>query len=514
MKVTSLELTNIKSFKGRHIINLSPKINLLVGKNNTGKSTILSAIHNIQASGQKQFSLTYSQEYGKIEIFVDALSTKIRFNRDESDEYLKKIKQSFSSFVFEPNLNNSLYYKNHLNGVNNIGRIITKDNNHYIIPFLSRRKKGEDNHVIYTHHAKTIYVDFSNLAAKVDMLDNVNAQPINGIFTKACEDIIGFQVSSVAAGDGKEPAYMIHNLDNIPIREMGEGIVNMLGLIVDLCLAEDKLFLIEEPENDLHPQAQKALCKLILENASKNQFIISTHSNIIVKSLGVEPETKIFHLTTEFDDKIPKLMVSSINEVEDTKEARIRVLEDLGYEFNDYDHWAAWLFFEESSAEELVRNYFIKWYVPELLTKLRTFSAGSLNKVEPKFKDFNDLFVFIHLEGVYKNKAWVVVDGGDKEENKVIEKLKETYVDKNGWSEDRFRQLSNHDFESYYPQQFHEDVKKILSLSNNAKRVAKAALLHDVKEWIKVDEDRAKAEFEISAKEIINILKEISNALK
>lgn len=514
MKITRLKLNNIKSFKGEHSIVFSKKINLLVGKNNTGKSTILSAIHNIQMSGQKQFSLTYPEKTGRIEIFVDELSTKLLFHINASLESIIAVRSTFSSFFIEPHIDNQMQYLNRTGSKNTLGRIRIDNNYHYIIPFLSRRKTGENNYQIDKSHSETIKLDFSNLAAKVDRLDNSNAQPINGIFTKACEEIIGFQVSSVAAGNGKEPAYMIYNLDNIPIREMGEGIINMLGLIVDLCLAEDKLFLIEEPENDLHPQAQKALCKLILENASKNQFIISTHSNIIVKSLGVEPETKIFHLTTGFDDITPKLMVSTINEIGKTKEARIKVLEDLGYEFNDYDHWAAWLFFEESSAEELVRNYFIKWYVPELLTQLRTFSAGSLSKVKTKFKDFTDLFVFIHLESIYKNKAWVVVDGGEGDEKDVIEKLKETYVSKNGWSEDRFRQLSNHDFESYYPQQFQEEVNRITTLSNNTKREAKAALLHTVKEWIMEDEDRAKVEFETSAKEIIDILKEIKDVLK
>ena len=514
MKITRLRLNNIKSFKGEHSIAFSKKINLLVGKNNTGKSTILSAIHNIQESGQKQFSLTYSEEVGRIEIIIDELSTKLRFDRNSTASYTEHLKNSFKSFFIEPHTENQMHCLSKAGSKDLLGRIRVDNNYHYIIPFLSRRKTGESNHKIEKNHAETIKLDFSNLAAKVDRLDNSNAQPINGIFTKACEEIIGFQVSSVAAGDGKEPAYMIYNLDNIPIREMGEGIINMLGLIVDLCLAEDKLFLIEEPENDLHPQAQKALCKLILENASKNQFIISTHSNIIVKSLGVEPETKIFHLTTGFDDVIPKLMVSTINEIGKTKEARIKVLEDLGYEFNDYDHWAAWLFFEESSVEELVRNYFIKWYVPELLTQLRTFSAGSLSKVKSKFKDFNDLFVFIHLEGVYKNKAWVVVDGGEGDEEDVIDKLKENYVNNNGWSDDRFRQLSNHNFESYYPQQFQEEVNRIATLSKDAKRKAKAALLHNVKGWITEDEDRAKVEFETSAKEIIDILKEIKDVLK
>jgi predicted ATPase len=34
---------------------------------------------------------------------------------------------------------------------------------------------------------------------------------------------------------------------------MGEGVMNILGLIVHLAIAENRLFLVEEPENDVHP---------------------------------------------------------------------------------------------------------------------------------------------------------------------------------------------------------------------------------------------------------------------
>jgi recombinational DNA repair ATPase RecF len=43
MKVSKLELMNIKSYEGADI-DLSPKINLLVGNNNSGKSVILTVL--------------------------------------------------------------------------------------------------------------------------------------------------------------------------------------------------------------------------------------------------------------------------------------------------------------------------------------------------------------------------------------------------------------------------------------------------------------------------------------
>ena len=53
-------------------------------------------------------------------------------------------------------------------------------------------------------------------------------------------------------------------------------------MLAEITLAKNKLFLIEEPENDLHPKALKALLELILESSASNQFVISTHSNTLI----------------------------------------------------------------------------------------------------------------------------------------------------------------------------------------------------------------------------------------
>lgn len=89
------------------------------------------------------------------------------------------------------------------------------------------------------------------------------------------------------------------------------------------------------------------------------------------------------------------------------------MLEELGYEAFDFGQWKAWLILEESSAEVIIREFLIPTFVHKLINKLKTYSARSLSEIELKFKDFNNLFVFVHLEQIYKNKAWVIVDAGE-----------------------------------------------------------------------------------------------------
>jgi hypothetical protein len=290
---------------------------------------------------------------------------------------------------------------------------------------------------------------------------------------------------------------------------MGEGVANLLGLIVDLCMAENKLFLIEEPENDIHPKALKKLLNLIAEKSANNQFIITTHSNIVAKYLGALTDSKLFSVSMDFEIRIP---TSHIEEIPNTPEARRNVLEDLGYDLFDFDLWSAWLILEESSAESIIKEFLIPWFAPDLQSKIRTFSARTLDEVESKFEDFNNLFVFLHLQPAYKNLAWVIVDGGEKEAG-IIEKLKKTYT-RSGWNANNFLQFSEHDFERYYPTKFKEEIDNVLKQpSGKHKQKDKTAILEQVKTWCKENPEEAKLGFQESASEVIEILQKIEFTL-
>jgi hypothetical protein len=207
----------------------------------------------------------------------------------------------------------------------------------------------------------------------------------------------------------------------------------------------------------------------------------------------------------EFKNKIP---TSKIEEIVNNPEARRNLLVQLGYELVDLDLWEGWLFLEESSAEKIIRENLIPWFTPSLQGKIRTFSAGGVDGVEPKFDDFNTLFKYLNLQPTYRNKAWVIIDEGDKEKE-ITQKLKTTYKGK-GWSEDHFMQFDEHDFEKYYPQDFEEKVKQVLSITDREKRRSeKKALLDEVESWIRTNPEIAKNAFEKSAANIIDKLKSI-----
>lgn len=496
MWIKSLKIKNVRSFINTEV-EFSPNLNVIVGANNSGKTTILKSLLALQGISNLNVNDT---RIGANTPMV-SIETAGKYEEGTSKRYENK--------VFDFNLvNNSCHFRNIHGNIQGATLFTNQEPNNYIYPFLSKRKVTSYQEAVNKANTNQVTGNFGNLYPKIDRVANPDFLPAYTDYLQACEDIIGFRVSAVASDGGKKGAYIIHNNDHIPIDVMGEGIVNMLALIVDLCVAENKLFLIEEPENDIHPKALKALLRLIEKKSESNQFIITSHSNIVVKFIGSCENTKVINTNMEFINKIPTSTISYAN----TQEQRQAVLEDLGYEMNDFNLWEFWLFLEESSAEEIIREILIPIFTPSIQSKIRTFSCSGINKVEPKFEDFNRLFVFLHMQQSYVNKAWVIADGGKNEED-IITRIRNTYKP-SGWSDENFINLHEHDFEKYYPDEFSDEIDEITNIQdNNQKRNKKSDLLKKVVLWSQEDIDRAKLAFEKSASEVIEILRTIEKSI-
>jgi len=497
MWVSSINIKNIRCFENE-FLKLSKSINIIIGANNSGKTTFLKSFLMLQSNDRfKTEDFRKNTKNGNIVIKVEGdFSNYFKFqNEIESIQMLPG--QDYINIRF-------------INGKNAQHKALqVVEPYNYIYPFLSKRKTVNYDETININNTKLVSGNFKNLYSKIDRISNPTFLPAYNDYVEACDEILGFRIGCVASGNGKKAAYVIKNDDYITIDNMGEGIANILALIADLCISEDKLFLIEEPENDIHPKALKGLLRLITKKSENNQFVITTHSNIVTKYLGAQKNTKIFSVEMDFQNKIP---TSTIVEIGDSQQERIDILESLGYELYDFDLWEGWLFLEESSAEKIIRDYIIPWFLPSLKGKLRTFSSCSISEVEPKFRDFNNLFVFIHLQQNYKNKAWVVIDSGVEEE-KIISRMRSDYA-KNGWHQNQFLQFNESDFERYYPERFRDEVNEILNISSKQeKRTRKRELLEKVIGWIEENHDHAKDEFFKSTGEIIEILGKIQAVL-
>ena len=93
---------------------------------------------------------------------------------------------------------------------------------------------------------------------------------------------------------------------------LGEGLISLFILIDALYDSEEgDVIVIDEPELSLHPQLQKKLAKLIGEYSQKRQIIIATHSPYFINWEAILNGAKITKLVKEIDNDIEVYQMKS-----------------------------------------------------------------------------------------------------------------------------------------------------------------------------------------------------------
>lgn len=371
-----------------------------------------------------------------------------------------------------------------------------------VVPYYSKRKVHVYTEEVRGQYARCAF-NMNNLVSKLSRV-TVPTFPGNRHYVESCERILGFTLGAIPSDNGLRAGRYLPDGTVLSLDQMGDGVPSIVGLLTELVTARDKIFLIEEPENDLHPSALKALLEVILSSAERNQFLISTHSNIVVQYLGGESGC-IFDVTP-LQFEVP---TSSVLPVEDTSAARTTVLRKLGYALSDFELWDGWVILEESSAERILRDFLVPWFAPKL-TSIRLLAANGVDDAEATYSALHRMVRFTHLEETYRFATWVRLDG-DAAGKKIIDRLQESYTQARP---DQFGVFSSENFEHYYPNHFSERVRDTLAIvDRQERRRAKKHLLDDVVIWLRADEARARESLAESAEEIIEFLRKVQVSL-
>lgn len=486
-------------------INLSA-INVITGANNSGKSTLLRALHALQRGGELSGK---DVRFGAFTCKIDVVITGVINTPQWSDAQSPAIVEHSITLATIDHKSIQTTWQKTTNGAISVDKTARELQNiapnHLIIPYFSRRKTAGFNEDVREQAANAILPHMTNLSAQLSRFANPHF-PDYQQYASTCEAILGFVVTAIPSLNGQRPGAYLPNRESIDIDYMGEGVPNIVQLLVHLASSDNKLFLIEEPENDIHPKALRALLDLIIKSSERNQFVISTHSNIVVSHLCSQQNSLLLRVQSE-TGTLP--YESKVEAIESTPSARLQVLNDLGYSLADLGLWSGYLILEESSAEFVIRNYLIPFFAPEL-QRIRTISAGGVNNVEPTFSDLNRLALFLHLEPVYDSKTWVIVDGDDAGIN-TVQKLTDKYK---SWPQGSFAHFSEPMFEKYYPSQFSNQINEVLAISAaDKRRKSKEALLRQVIEWLDEDNVRAKNALNESARDVIEHLLRIQEQI-
>ena len=341
----SIHIKNYKNLKDLKIDSLS-KINLIVGKNNVGKSTLLEAI-SIFASGGNIISLReildirgeiydfpYSLEQDKklerhissflslisdrdIELFIDnGISIICDISNDETilkkeveiklakyietsdSNNLQNIKRQFLSnedpMSGDPNIEYGILVKNKIN--NDFQDVLYK--------LSGRIRQLLPNIIQKTKPYELVRTNEISRNKNPELFDKISLTPLEKEIVTALkiiepniEDINFLTEESLSRFNRTEERvpFVVFPLSSKKLRltSMGDGLNRILTIILALLNSKDGFLLIDEFENGLHYTVQTQLWKIIYQLSEKLniQVFATTHSDDCIKSF-IESDTE------------------------------------------------------------------------------------------------------------------------------------------------------------------------------------------------------------------------------
>lgn len=445
-----LKLKNIKVIKEASLLNLG-KINVICGKNNSGKSTVLQGIDSEQRIVGKTFRETDSsslltkipsiyfplggstQRLAYLEELDDVTGV-----RNFVDKYFKTVKKTISkkaiwfedeARVLSVNLiatSEKLFKKNIFEKVDAQVEHILKvelsrsDRVVFVPPIRSIDASGP----FFQTETRLKSLDGQHLLSQLYWLKNQETHSerykLYVRIKEAFQKVSSNHSFNITQGERDELDLRFAFLDSEEIKavDCGLGLKDLLVIIYFALSLEYDVILLEEPENHTHPEMQRKLLRFLAEETDK-QYFITTHSSIFLNRTYVD---RVFF--TEYKN----------GEIEVTDAtSRATVLHNLGYSVTD-NLVADLIILVEGSSD--------KNFIEEFLSKLK-------------------------LDGKYNIKIWIL--GGSEMINQDLSVFKQDYemmalIDKDTESEKQrvefgrrcktldiyFQKLKRYSIESYF----------------------------------------------------------------
>lgn len=312
MRLTKTEIKNFRSIKDCSISH--KKITALVGKNNVGKSAILRALNSFfNYEDEREYFNNGVHQYSsasrttRIELTFSNITNLEKYNEYMEDNELI-IRMTYSKATKK----RSIYYKKN-NKYNNLRESFINDLNNDItfilIPIDRDNKEVIWNEnsllkLLLDEHFKQSTSKRDDLTPKVKELSLELERTGLKRIQNAIEDryTLNKNFKFEFNFDDKLDYSILLDQINIEINEKnlkynitesGSGIQSLTIIAMYRYLAELRytniMLGIEEPEINLHPQAQREFVKSMKENKNiESQIIFTTHSSTIVDQLEHE----------------------------------------------------------------------------------------------------------------------------------------------------------------------------------------------------------------------------------
>ena len=514
MKLLNLKLTNFRKISAlpEPTITFNPDINVLVGANNAGKTSILNAIQRLFKTEEiTPRDLNYLVKDGSLIIEGEVLLTSEQWKSYlniswgnspfipslELDTLSKQISQTPVSITLKKNysyinrkqvtiLSNAELDFENLSKM--VDRFSTSENE---IVAIQNTQSILANSNFYNVYKTPLYLD-----SKGKILDNEKFIPLNQIEEKTSDDYVNIR-GLLYALKKKEPQKFedfkkrlleifteINDVDvfhdealgqfelilheklrkngttenvSYDINNVGQGMQTLVLMLSTILLLKPSIVLMDEPEVHMHPNLIKEFVKYIQLLSVDTQFIITTHSLVLIQEVGLD---KVFSLKNEIDQK--GIIVSKVED----KNKLLETVQQLGYEIDTLTYTlkpSVFVFTEGPSDKDFILAFAEK---AGLQTQINSFSIsfiamggkGNRYKLANLINKLNEEFIDAPL---------LMILDRDETTNTTIEEISTKFFSKNP---KRLHYLSKRQIENYLI-----DEKAIKSIV--AKKIKDDALL-------------------------------------
>lgn len=321
MQLENIEIKGLRGFKENSSIklaipngNFGSGLTVIVGPNNSGKSTIVEAFSAI--------SIAMSPTISPGQIFNGPSFTEEMRNKKE-DSILIRAKDISDNFL---EISSNSILKSETSVRNTIPRLITED-----LYVLRSRRYFEpyndiENNQIYSRESYLQKINLPSHRGSIMplffnriLLIQRNRKNFDDVMKTILDPLPEWKIDR----DGSGKYYMQFNYHGmIHVSDgLGDGLLSIF-FIVDALYdsSPNTAIVIDEPELSLHPSLQKKLLELFGEYAKDRQIILATHSpyfidwnsiangakiSRVVKEDGV---SKIYQLSDESTDELNGLL--------------------------------------------------------------------------------------------------------------------------------------------------------------------------------------------------------------
>jgi predicted ATP-binding protein involved in virulence len=339
LSITSLKLTNISHFNNLEI-DLSKRVTCLIGKNGSGKTTILRAI---------VFSLVGFSNDAFVREDIEKLEYELKnFLRIEKagNGRIEYAKEGKIELLYNKTKKNTIKFSPLLGGINDEGRLrganeVDIDDSksdfdalddagnfkNLVISFSQIKSAEEiestleDENMSLREIYSLLYnaADFSFASVQSWIAKAFNANSSVNERQKAIDVLtIAFQIMSQITGESMELGDIEPNKkaiplvktpdspNGIPMNLVSQGYENLIGWVGYLVKrlsevtkdGEDftktpAICLIDELDTYLHPKWQRNLLRVLVDTFPNIQFIVTTHSPQVVMNMNIDNENVI-----------------------------------------------------------------------------------------------------------------------------------------------------------------------------------------------------------------------------